>query len=246
MLVCPLMKTLATLFIGISLAGSASAAFESWTNKDGKSVELDLVNVTQVDGQAQGEFKMRSGRTATLKASDLSAADAKRLAEWKPAAASSTPAATTASVFDDALDGNLVALKGKGLSAQKDFVKPTKYYLFYYTASWCGPCQKFTPSLVEFYNAKKPGNDEFEIILVTSDSDEDSMEGYAVEKKMTWPQLKLSKVERFKKEFKHPGRGIPNLVLTDTQGKIIKTSYEGENYLGPAVVMNHLGSLLKK
>lgn len=238
------MKTLTSFLIGISLAGSASAAFESWTNKDGKSVELDLVNVTQVDGQAQGEFKMRNGRSATLKASDLAEADAKRLAEWKPSAtAAATPAA---SVFDDALGGNLVALKGKGLAAKKDFVKPTKYYLFYYTASWCGPCQKFTPSLVEFYNAKKPGNDEFEIILVTSDSDEDSMEQYAVEKKMEWPQLKLSKVERFKKEFKHPGGGIPNLVLTDTEGKLLKTSYEGKNYMGPAVVMNHLGSLLKK
>lgn len=237
------MKTLTTLLIGISLVGSASAAFESWTNKDGKSVELDLVNVTQVDGQAQGEFKMRNGRSAVLKASDLSEADAKRLAEWKPAAAA--PAAV-ASVFDASLDGNLVSLKGKKLASQKEFVKPTKYYLFYYTASWCGPCQKFTPSLVEFYDAKKPGNNEFEIILVTSDRDEDAMEEYAAEKKMTWPQIKLSKVDRFKKEFKHPGRGIPNLVLTDTEGNLLKTSYEGNNYVGPAVVMNHLGSLLNK
>ncbi|RYD21258.1 MAG: redoxin domain-containing protein [Verrucomicrobiaceae bacterium] len=242
MLIFDPMKTLTSFLIAVSLAGSASAAFESWTNKDGKSVELDLVSVTQVDGQAQGEFKMRSGRTATLKASDLSEADAKRLSEWK---APATAAAAT-SVFDDALDGNLVSLKGKKLASQKEFVKPTKYYLFYYTASWCGPCQKFTPSLVEFYNAKKPGNSEFEIILVTSDSDEDSMQEYAVEKQMTWPQLKLSKVDRFKKEFKHPGRGIPNLVLTDTEGKLLKTSYEGDKYLGPAVVMNHLGSLLNK
>ncbi|MES2439768.1 MAG: thioredoxin-like domain-containing protein [Verrucomicrobiota bacterium] len=243
------MKTFTTIFIGFAFAGYASAEFASWTNKDGKSVELDLVNVTQADGQPQGEFKMRSGRTAILKAADLSEADAKRLAEWKPAA---TPAAAAAnvtsapSVFDDALDGNLVSLKGKGLASQKDFVKPTKYYLFYYTASWCGPCQKFTPSLVDFYNSKKPGSDEFEIILVTSDSDEESMEEYAVEKKMPWPQLKLSKVDRFKKEFKHPGGGIPNLVLTDTEGKLLKTSYEGKTYVGPAVVMNHLATLLKK
>ena len=158
-----------------------------------------------------------------------------------PAAGSSEP-----SVYDSVLDGHLVSLKGKSLGSHREFVKPTKYYLFYHTASWCGPCQKFTPSLVEFYNANQTGNDQFEIILVTHDSDEDAMEQYAAEKKMTWPHLKLSRVEKFNKEFKHPGRGIPNLVLTDTQGKILKTSYEGENYLGPAVVMNHLGTLLKK
>ena len=243
------MKTLTTFLLGISLTAPVFGEFANWTNKDGKSVELDLLKVTQVDGQAQGEFKMRSGRTATLKASDLAVADAKRLAEWQPpAAAAAVPAAgsTEPSVYDSVLDGNLVSLKGKSLGSHREFVKPTKYYLFYHTASWCGPCQKFTPSLVEFYNANKTGNDQFEIILVTHDSDEDAMEQYAAEKKMTWPHLKLSRVEKFNKEFKHPGRGIPNLVLTDTQGKILKTSYEGDNYLGPAVVMNNLGTLLKK
>lgn len=241
------MKTLPTIFIALSLSGFASAAFENWTNKDGKSVELDLVKVTQADGQAQGEFKLRDGRTAILKAADLSQADSKRLSEWKPATTpAAAPTTSAPSAFDDVLDGNLVSLSGKRLAAKKDFVKPTKYYLFYYTASWCGPCHKFTPSLVEFYNKNKPGNNEFELVLITSDSSDDAMEGYAEEFKMPWPQLKFSRTEKFKKEFKYPGGGIPNLVLTDTEGKLIKGSYEGKTYVGPAVVMNHLGTLLKK
>ena len=149
-------------------------------------------------------------------------------------------------MFDDILDGNLVSLQGKSLKRFDATSKPTKYYLFYYTASWCGPCQKFTPSLVEFYNAHKPKSDQFEIVLITSDSDEGDMESYAKDKEMKWPHLKMSKVEKFRKEFKHPGGGIPNLVLTDLQGKIIKASYEGSDYKGPTVVMNHLGSLLKE
>ncbi len=233
-----LMKFVSAIFISVSLTGSACAGLEKWTSNDGKTVELELIKVTE----AGGEFRLRDGRTAILKASDLSDADAKRLADWKPEAARSA----FPSIFDKVLDGNLLSLKGKKLVSHKNFVKPTEYYLFYYTASWCGPCQKFTPSLVDFYDSKKPGNDEFEIILVTSDSDEDSMEQYAAEKKMGWPQLKLSKVKDFKKDFKHPGSGIPNLVLTDTAGKILKTSYEGSSYLGPSVVMSHLESLLKK
>lgn len=233
------MKTPLTLLIAAALTGAVSADFEKWTNKEGKTVELELQKVTD----AGGHFKMRDGRTAILKASDFSEADAKRLAEWKPATAE---IASAPSAFDAALEGDLVVFKGKKFSSLKTFVKPTKYYLFYYTASWCPPCQKFTPSLVDFYDKKKPGNDEFEIILITSDSDEEAMEKYAADKKMTWPHLKLSKTEGFKKTFKHPGRGIPNLVLTDVTGKLLKTSYDGDNYLGPNVVMTHLESLLQK
>ena len=95
--------------------------------------------------------------------------------------------------------------------------RPEKYYVFYYTASWCGPCQQFTPSLVEFYNKHK--NDNFEIVLITSDSDEGDMEDYAKEKKMPWPQLKLGKTEKFKKEFKHGVTGIPSVIVCDLEGK---------------------------
>jgi thiol-disulfide isomerase/thioredoxin len=239
------MKTSLQFLLGFLFAASASAEFRTWTRADGKTAELDLVSVADAGGEKTGEFKMRDGRSVKLKAASLSEADAKLLAEWKPAAAA-TPAAGPASVFDDLLDGNLLKLKGKSLKSLKDFEKPAKYYLFYYTASWCGPCQKFTPSLVEFYEKNKPGNSDFDVILITSDSDEESMEEYALDKEMPWPQLKLSKVEKFKREFRHPGRGIPNLVLTDLEGKLLKTSYEGEKYVGPAVVMNHLESLLKK
>lgn len=236
-----------TILISLLMAGVSFAGFEKWTNKDGKVAELELVKVSESGGEKAGEFKMRNGKAVTLKVSDLAEADAKRLQDWKPAESGTTAeTAASASVFDDVLDGNLVSLQGKSLKRCDTATKPTKYYLFYYTASWCGPCQQFTPSLVEFYDKNKPGSDEFELVLITSDSDEGDMESYAKDKQMKWPQLKMSKVEKFKKEFKHPGGGIPNLVLTDLEGKIIKASYEGKDYKGPAVVMNHLGSLLKK
>lgn len=239
------------MFSLLSLGGMAMGAFETWTNKEGKSVELELINVTEVDGQKVGEFRMRNGKTAKLKASDLALVDASRLDEWKPAEGAAGGAAssgsTAATPYDKYLDRHLVALNAQGsrFTALKEFKKPQKYYLFYYTASWCGPCQKFTPSLVEFYQKHNKGNGDFEIILVTSDSNEDSMEKYASEKKMIWPQVKMGKAADFKKDFKHPGGGIPNLVLTDTEGKLLKTSYEGDKYLGPHAVMSHLESLLQ-
>ena len=237
------MKTSLQILIACLLVSSARAEFRKWTRNDGKTAELELVGVTESGGEKTGEFKMRNGQTIALKSSVLSGADAKLLDEWKPAAAET---AAAPSVFDDVLEGNLVKLSGKSLKSFKDFAPPEKYYLFYYTASWCGPCHKFTPSLVDFYDKYKPGNNDFDIVLITSDSDEDSMKEYALEMKMQWPQLKLSKADKFKKEFKHPGTGIPNLVLTDVQGNLIKTSYVDGKYVGPTVVMNHLESLLKK
>ncbi len=231
------------LLLGCLLATSLSAEFRTWTRADGKTAELELVAVRDTPNGKAADFKMRNGRAVTLDLSAMAEADATLLAEWKPAA---TALAAEPGVFDAALDGNLLKVDGKSLKSFKDFEKPTRYYLFYYTASWCGPCHRFTPSLVTFYNKHKPANREFEVILVTSDSDEKAMEGYAVQAKMPWPQLKLSKASKFKKEFKHPGTGIPNLVLTDLQGKLLKTSYVDKTYLGPATVMNHLETLLEK
>ena len=237
------MKT-TILLCSLALGGFAFAEFETWTSSDGRSAELELKKVTVENGEKVGQFRMGNGKPVAIPASKLTAEDAKRLDGWKEPEGGAADIVAKPSVFDEALDGNLLVLDGKSLKKLKEFKKPTKYYLFYYTASWCPPCQKFTPSLVEFYNKNK--SDEFEVILVTSDNNEDAMEGYAQQKKMPWPHLELRDAEKFKKEFSHPGGGIPNLVLTDLDGNLIKTSYEGKSYVGPSVPMNHLGTLLKK
>ncbi len=76
------MKT--TILLSLMMTGVSFAAFEKWTNKDGKTADLELVGVTESGGEKAGEFKMRNGKTVTLKISDLAEADAKRLGEWKP------------------------------------------------------------------------------------------------------------------------------------------------------------------
>ena len=208
------MKT--TLLLSLMFAGAAFAGFEKWTNKDGKTADLELVKVVEKDGEKAGEFKMRNGKTITLKASDLSEEGAKKLEAWAPPA---VKAEGKPSVFDDVLDGNLVKLDGKSLKKHQPEARPEKYYIFYYTASWCGPCQKYTPSLVEFYNKNKNAN--FEIVLITSDDDEGAMEDYAKEKNMPWPQLKIGKVGKFEKEFNHGVTGIPSVITCKLDGEIV-------------------------
>jgi nucleoredoxin len=214
------MKTTLTIAIAISLVLPLSAAFENWTNKEGKTAQLDLVEVIGDADAKEGVFKMRNGRNVNIKQADLTEADAKRLAEWKPAAPEAP--AGEPSVFDEVLDGNLVILDGKKFAKHELTAKPTKYYVFYYTASWCPPCQAFTPSLVDFYEKNK--NENFELVLITSDRDEDSMEGYAKDKKMPWPQLKQSKAASFKKSFDHGVNGIPSVIVCDLEGKIVSAN----------------------
>lgn len=220
------MKTSLQFLLSALLAVTASAEFRTWTRNDGKTAELDLVSVNGEAGAKSGEFKMRNGKSVTLAASVLTEADAKLLNEWTPAA-TATAAATvsaTPSVFDEVLDGNLQILDGRSLKRHEMVAKPTKHYVFYYTASWCGPCQAFTPELVKFYNKEKKDNNSFELVLITSDQEEDAMEEYAKEKKMPWPQLKFSKAKEFKSKFKHNVTGIPSVIVCDLEGTVVSRS----------------------
>ena len=229
------MKLPLLMLLAASLLSTAFAGVETWTNKNGKSAQLELVSVFEVDGQKVGEFKTTAGTIAKIKSTDLSEADAKRLNEWQPAPG--TP-------FDSYLEKDLVKLDGKSLKRIEGFVKPTKYYLFYYTASWCSYSREFAPDMLKFYqDHKDPG---YEVILVSCDRDEKAMEDFASEEKMPWPQVKFSKIEKFKKDINHPSDTIPNLILTDAEGNLLKTSYVNGDYVGPAPVMAYLATLLKK
>jgi len=215
------------------------AEFKTWTRSDGNTARLNLVGKTGEGADLKASFRMLNGQLVTFPVSDLIESDAKLVEAWMP------PQAEVLHLFDEVLDGNLLKLDGSSLKSYELDKKPTKYYLFYYTASWCGPCKRFTPSLVKFYDQYKAVSDEFEIVLISSDDSKKSMEVYSKSTKMNWPQLNHSKIKSFKKKFSHPGGGIPNLVLTDLEGNILKSSYDGTKYIGPTVVMNHLETLIK-
>ncbi|MFM7182350.1 MAG: thioredoxin-like domain-containing protein [Verrucomicrobiales bacterium] len=208
---------------GLFATMSAPAAFEVWTSKDGRTAELEFVGKAEKDGEPAAEFRLRSGQKTVLKVSDLDDAGKAKF-ETLLAAAPAASAATVQggkSVFDEVLENKLVRLNGSSVKKADDVAKPTKYYVFYYSAKWCGPCQAYTPSLVNLYNKIKPGNPKFELVFVSSDQDDNSMEEYMKDKKMPWPALKLSAVEKFRREFDHGVRGIPSVVVCDLEGKIV-------------------------
>lgn len=85
--------------------------------------------------------------------------------------------------------------------------------IFFFDCFRCPPCRRFTPLLIDFYN-KHAAEKKFEIIFVSSDSDEESFEDYY--KDMPWLKLDFQQPEiKDKLEAKFQVEGIPRLVLID-------------------------------
>ena len=68
---------------------------------------------------------------------------------------------------------------------------PGKILGLYYSAHWCPPCRGFTPNLAKWYKEmkEKDAGKNFEIIFVSSDSDQAAFDEYY--KEMPWLALKF-------------------------------------------------------
>ena len=155
---------------------------------------------------------------------------------------------TTAGVGQSAilplLKGDLVAWRNGSLGHFDDTALEKKTLIaLYFSAHWCGPCRKFTPQLVEFYNRVAAQHPEFEVIFVSDDRSAPEMQTYMRELNMPWPAIDYQKLAERAAIKKYSGAGIPCLVLLDATGKVLSDSYAGKNYLGPAKVMADIDSI---
>lgn len=232
------MKTNLILLLAI-LTLPAHAEFSTWTTKDGRKSELELVRTTDKNGEKTGEFRMKTGRTITLKASALSEADAMRLAAGPGVDVPKT------SPYADILNNQLVKIKDKNLTPCK-LGKVPQYIAFYFSAHWCPPCRAFTPKLVEFYKANYRKGAKFDVVFVSNDRSEADMKTYMTEAEMPWPAISYDQAKQAEAAQKLCGPGIPCLVVVDLSGKVIKDSYENGKYIGPQAVMAELGKLNRK
>ena len=142
------------------------------------------------------------------------------------------------------LKGDLVQWRnGAIVHADDDAFANKKLIAFYFSAHWCGPCRKFTPQLVDYYNRVASQHPEFEIVFYSYDKSPSAFETYMRETDMPWLAIDYSKLKGKELLAKNAGNGIPSLVLVDSTGKLISSSYSGSQYLGPKKVLADLDAI---
>ncbi|RLN18460.1 hypothetical protein C2845_PM02G23760 [Panicum miliaceum] len=99
----------------------------------------------------------------------------------------------------------------------------------YFSASWCPPCRRFTPKLIEVYEELTTQDKSLEVVFVSRDRDEESFNAYFA--KMPWLPVPFSDSEclqRLNKRYKV--NGIPNLVILSGETGEIYTK-EGVKFI---------------
>lgn len=118
-----------------------------------------------------------------------------------------------------ASSGRDFLVRSNGDLVSIDTLKGRKVGL-YFSASWCGPCRRFTPTLIEAYNELTARGKDFQIIFVSSDEDEESFDKYF--SKMPWLAIPFSDSDaRDKLEEMFGVKGVPQFVVLDENGKVL-------------------------
>ena len=118
-----------------------------------------------------------------------------------------------------------------------DYVGKGKIVLVDFWASWCGPCCREMPNVVEAY--KKYKSKGFEIVGISLDKKKEPWLAAVKRMNMTWPQLSDLKAWDCEAANLYGVQAIPSNVLFDKDGKIIATDLTG------AKLQNKLASLFE-
>jgi thiol-disulfide isomerase/thioredoxin len=127
--------------------------------------------------------------------------------------------AETAKLKSAPLDLKFTALDG----AEVDLAKMRgKVVLIDFWATWCGPCVKEIPNVVEAYEELHPKG--FEVIGISLDQDKAKLEAFIKEKGMAWPQYFDGKGWQNEISSRFGIQSIPAMWLVDKKGMLVSTN----------------------
>ncbi|HPC18846.1 MAG: redoxin family protein [Kiritimatiellae bacterium] len=222
----PNIIVLLMLFLGLPLAGAQE--IRTWTSASGKTLEAALADVKG----DQVVLRSPAGELIQIRLNQLSSADQIFVGSHRtgrppvaPGAGAAAPEAPASPVLEELFGRRLEGVKGRRMSTGE---LAGKKIGIYFTASWCPPCRAFTPELVKVYNQLQADHKPFEVVLVTSDKDERSMDKYMKDYDMPWVAVPFGdkRIDLLKKKFSVSG--IPKLVVIDDAGQILSANARGE------------------
>lgn len=107
-----------------------------------------------------------------------------------------------------------------------DYVGKGKVVLVDFWASWCGPCRREMPNLVDLYAKYK--NKNFEIVGVSLDQSGEAWKNAIKQLNISWPQMSDLKYWDCEGAKLYAVSSIPHTVLVDKDGTILARGLAGE------------------
>lgn len=198
------------LSIFLFLISPFSLLGRTWTTKEGNSfegtylgMEADTVLIRHL-----GDLRIRR-----IPLTLLSTEDQTYLTKQNKSSPRYTP--STSRAFQPYFPANLETAYGQSTSTGR---LTGKYVGIYFSAHWCGPCRRFTPTLVDFRDRNQSN---FEVVFVSSDRSPKAMKQYMREAQMKWLHMKLGSKEARDLKQRFQVNAIPTLIILSPEGKVL-------------------------
>lgn len=148
----------------------------------------------------------------------------------------SGPSGTKVKVAEAAPSFNVTALDGKVYSNAS---LKGRYVLLDFWATWCGPCVREVPHMLEVH--KRFGSrPDFVILGLSLDREKPKLEAFVKQREIAWPQVFAQEGGAVAMAEEYGVEAIPTLILVGPDGKVIAVGLRGEN------IVERVGAALPK